>query len=81
MALSGELGKLGFTPDSIETKATLNFDRTDAGWTITTIHLDVAAKVPKADRAAFEKAAETAKKSCPISRLLNATITMSAKLL
>src|SRR3972149_6534695 len=80
MALSGELGKLGFTPDSIETKATLNFDKTDAGWTITTIHIDVAAKGPKAERVAFEKAAEAAKKGCPISRLLNATITMSARL-
>jgi osmotically inducible protein OsmC len=80
MALSGELGKAGLTPESIETKATATFDRTDAGWAVTSIHLDVAAKVPKADRAAFEKAAETAKKGCPISRLLNATITMSARL-
>ncbi|TLZ69931.1 MAG: OsmC family protein [Methanobacteriota archaeon] len=80
MALSGELGKLGFTPDSIETKAKLNFDKTDAGWTVTSIHLDVVGKVPKADAATFTKAAEAAKKGCPISRLLNTTITMSARL-
>ena len=80
MALSNELGKLGFTPDSIETKATVTFDKTDAGWTITSVHLDVAGKVPKADRPTFEKAAGTAKATCPISRLLNATITMTAKL-
>ena len=80
MALSGELGKLGLTPDSIETKAKLRFDKTDAGWTVTSIHLDVVGKVPKADGATFEKAADAAKKGCPISRLLNTQITMSARL-
>ncbi|HEY5539279.1 MAG TPA: OsmC family protein [Thermoplasmata archaeon] len=81
MALSGELGKLGFTPESIETKATLNFEKTDAGFTVTAIHLDVAAKIPKADGPTLQKAAESAKRTCPISRLLNAQITMSARLL
>ncbi len=81
MALSGELGKLGLTPESIETKATATFDKMDAGWTVTSIHLDVTARVPKADRATFDKAAEAAKKTCPISRLLNTQITMAAKLL
>lgn len=82
MALSNELGKLGFTPESIETKATVNFDKTDAGWTITFVHLDVVGRVPKADRSTFEKAADTAKRTCPVSRILNvAQITMSAKLL
>ena len=81
MAFSGELGKLGFTPDSIETKATVTFDKTEAGWTVTGIHLDVVGKVPKADAASFQKAAEAAKKGCPISRLLNTTITLTAKLL
>ena len=80
MALSGELGKLGFTPDSIETKATLNFEKTDAGWTVTSIHLDAIGKVPRADPATFVKAAEAAKAGCPISRLLNTDITMSARL-
>ncbi len=81
MALSGELGKLGLTPESVETKAAATFDKTDAGWAVTSMHLDVAAKVPNADKATFEKAAEAAKKGCPISRLLNTTITMSARLL
>ena len=81
MAFSGELGKLGFTPDSIETKATVTFDKTDAGWTVTAIHLEVVGKVPKADSASFQKAAEAAKKGCPISRLLNTAITLTAKLL
>jgi osmotically inducible protein OsmC len=81
MALSAELGKLGLTPESIETKATLNFEKTDAGFTVTSIHLDVGAKVPKADKSTLEKAADAAKKGCPISRLLNTQITMSARLL
>jgi osmotically inducible protein OsmC len=81
MALSGELGKLGLTPESIETKATLTFEKTDAGFTVTSIHLDVGARVPKADKSTLEKAADAAKKGCPISRLLNTQITMSARLL
>lgn len=80
MALSGELGKAGYHPESIETKATLEFDKTDAGWAVKSIHLDVTAKVPGADAAKFQAAAESAKKACPISRLLNTQITMSAKL-
>ena len=55
-------------------------ERLEAGWTVTEIHLDVVAKVPGADRARFEAAAQTAKAGCPISRLLNAKITMAAKL-
>ena len=56
------------------------FDKTDAGWSVKSIHLDVSAKVPSADPAKFRAAAEGAKKNCPISRLLNTQITMSAKL-
>ena len=80
MALSAELGKAGLTPDSIATSAALTMERLEAGWTVTAIHLDVAANVPGADRARFEAAAQTAKAGCPISRLLNAKITMAAKL-
>ena len=80
MALSGELEKVGYRPERIETKATLNFDKTDAGWTAKSIHLDVTAKVPGADPAKFQVATDAAKKGCPISRLLNTEITMNAKL-
>ena len=80
MALSSELGKAGYRPEVIETKATLDFDKTDAGWSVKSIHLDVTAKVPGADPMKFLAAAEGAKKTCPISRLLNTQITMSAKL-
>lgn len=80
MALSAKLGGAGMTPESIRTTATLSMEKLDAGWTVTSIHLDVSAKIPKADKAAFLKAAEEAKTGCPISRLLNAKITLDAKL-
>jgi lipoyl-dependent peroxiredoxin len=80
MALSAQLGAANLTPESINTSATLNMDKLDAGWTITTIQLDVSARVPNADEAAFNKAAENAKAGCPVSKVLNAKITMNAKL-
>lgn len=80
MALSAQLGAANLTPESINTSATLTMDKLDAGWTITTIQLDVSARVPNADEAAFRKAAENAKAGCPVSKVLNAKITMNAKL-
>lgn len=81
MALSGQLGAVNLTAEKIETKATLSMDKLEAGWTVTGIHLDVQAKVPGAEQAAFETAADKAKAGCPISRLLNTKISMTAKLL
>jgi lipoyl-dependent peroxiredoxin len=82
MALSGQLGNAGMTAESISTTATVSLEKTDAGMTVTAIHLDVRAKIPGADRAAFDLAAKNAKEGCPISRLLKpgAAITMDAKL-
>ena len=80
MALSAQLGGAGITPEAIETTASVTFEKTDAGFTITKSHLDVTATIPGADPAAFEKAAQDAKAGCPISRLLKAEITMTAKL-
>lgn len=80
MALSGQLGQANLKADSIATTANLTLDKTDAGMTVTAIHLVVKAKVPGADKAAFDKAAGNAKAGCPISRLLNAKITMEATL-
>jgi osmotically inducible protein OsmC len=80
MALSAELGKGGFTPTSIDTSATLTLDKTDAGFTITAIHLDVHAAVPNIDAGKFDEIANGAKKGCPVSRVLNANITMTANL-
>jgi lipoyl-dependent peroxiredoxin len=80
MALSAELGKAGLTAESIDTSANLTMEKTDAGFTITKIHLTVKAKIPGADAAKFEEIATGAKKGCPVSRVLNATITMEAAL-
>ena len=80
MALSGQLGAGGMTAESIATTATITFEKLDAGWTITESHLDVTAKIPGADRAKFETAADNAKTGCPISRALNAKVTMEARL-
>jgi len=80
MALSAQLGNAGSTPESLETTASLTLDKLDAGWTITKVHLDVAARIPGVDKAAFDKAAENAKAGCPVSRLLKAEITMTARL-
>ncbi len=80
MALSAQLGNAGMTPESLETTASLTLDKLEAGWTVTKIHLDVTARIPGADKAAFDKAAESAKAGCPISRLLKAEITMTARL-
>ena len=80
MALSAQLGTMNITPDSIETTAAVSLEKTDAGFTITKVHLDVTAKIPGADPAAFQTAAQNAKAGCPISRLLKAEITMTANL-
>ena len=80
MALSAQLGNAGITPESISTEATLTLEKLEAGFTITKIHLDVTAKIPGGDKAAFEKAAQAAKSGCPVSKVLKADITMDAKL-
>jgi len=80
MALSGQLGEQGMTAKSIDTKATLTMEKTDAGFTVTEIVLDVTCDIPGADEAKFKTATENAKTGCPISRLLNTKITMNAKL-
>jgi lipoyl-dependent peroxiredoxin len=80
MALSAQLGEAKLTPESISTTVTLSLDKLDSGWTITTSHIDVVGKVPGADAATFQKYAEAAEKGCPVSKVLNAKITMNAKL-
>ena len=80
MALSAQLSGANLTPDSINTSATLTMEKQDSGWAITAVHLDVVARVPNADAAAFQKAADNAKSGCPVSKVLKANITMDAKL-
>ncbi|HEY0156341.1 MAG TPA: OsmC family protein [Thermoanaerobaculia bacterium] len=80
MALSGQLTTAGHPPESVETTATVKMEKTDAGFTVTGVHLEVVARVPGIDQAGFETAANNAKSGCPISRLLKAEITMDARL-
>ncbi len=80
MALSAQLGGAGLKPEKIETSAIVTMEKLDKGWTVTEVLLEVKAKVPGANPADFDKAATEAKAGCPISRLLNAKITMNAVL-
>ncbi len=80
MALSFALGNAGFTPEAIDTEAGLTMDQTDGGWTITAIHLVTRARVSGIDAAKFMEIANGAKANCPVSRVLNATITLDAAL-
>ena len=78
MALSLILGEAGMTAEKIETQAAVTLEKVGDGFSITSSHLDVTAKIPGADAGAFQKAALNAKAGCPISRLLNTKITMEA---
>jgi len=80
MALSGQLGVAQLTAENIQTTSTITLEKLESGFTITAAHLDVTARIPKADQAAFTKAAEAAEKGCPVSKVLNAKISMTAKL-
>jgi len=80
MALSKQLGDAGMTAESINTTAAVRLEKTDAGFSITKVHLDVTARIPGADPEAFQTAAANAKAGCPVSRLFNAEITLDAKL-
>jgi lipoyl-dependent peroxiredoxin len=80
MALSAQLGEAGLVAESINTTATITLEKTDTGFTITAAHLDVTVRIPGADSQAFAVAANNAKAGCPVSRVLNAQITMDARL-
>jgi lipoyl-dependent peroxiredoxin len=80
MKLSGNLVAAGLTPARIATNATVTLEKTDAGMTVTKVHLRTKAKVPTATNEAFAAAAADAKINCPISRLLKAEITVDAEL-
>jgi len=80
MAFSMILGLAGMTAEKIETEATVTLEKVGDGFAVTSSHLDVKAKIPGATDEAFQKAAGDAKAGCPISKLLNAKITMDAKL-
>ncbi|ODM43683.1 OsmC family protein [Cereibacter johrii] len=80
MALSNVLGEAGMTAERIETTATVSLEKQGDGFAITAVHLDLTASIPGASEEAFREAAEKAKAGCPVSKLMTAEITMTAKL-
>ena len=80
MALSAQLGNARMKADSINTTATVSLEQVEGGFAVTSSHLETTVRIPNADKAAFDKAVENAKSGCPISKLLNAKITMNARL-
>lgn len=80
MAFSMLLGEENFTPDSIDTKATVTLEKLSDGFAITAVHLEMQACIPGIDQAKFEEIANKAKNGCPVSKLLNADITLDATL-
>ena len=80
MALSAQLGEAGLQPERIATTATVTLEKAPDGFAITAVHLDLKAKIPGADRRAFEQAANAAKAGCPVSKVLKAQITLNAEL-
>ena len=80
LSLANALGEAGYRPRQIDTTAMVTMENIAAGWTMTQIHLDVIAAVPKVAECDFVDAALRAKANCPISRALNANISMRAKL-
>jgi len=80
MALSGKLGEAGMTAKSLNTTATVTLEKNDGGFKISAVHLNLVANIPGASEEAFNAAALDAKQNCPVSKLLNATITLDARL-
>ena len=80
MALSGQLGAAGLTPERLETTATVTLEKVGEGFSITRSHLDLVARVPGADKAKFDTAVKAAETGCPVSKLFKADISVSSRL-
>ena len=73
MAFSAALGKAGFEPKSIHTKAAVRFDKVEGGFSITRIDLTTEAEIPEIDEEKFQEIARAAKENCPVSKALAGT--------
>ena len=80
MALSLILGEAGFTAERMDTSAAVTLEKGDDGFSITSVHLTLKAKVPGTDAATFAKLADKAKANCPVSKLLRTDISLDATL-
>jgi lipoyl-dependent peroxiredoxin len=81
MAFSFQLSGAGHPPQELTTDALLDMQQDDGGWSIKSVHLDVRGRVEGISAEQFQELARNAKEGCPVSRVLNADITMSAELL
>ncbi len=80
MAFAMLLGEENFTPDSIDTQATVTLEKQSDGFAVTAVHLKMQARIPGIEQSKFDEIAGKAKSGCPISKLLNAKITLDATL-
>ncbi|ART79009.1 OsmC family protein [Oceanisphaera avium] len=80
MAFSLLLGEENFTPDSIDTKATVTIEEQNGSFTVTAVRLVMTASIPGISQEKFAEIADKAKVGCPISKLLNTDITLDATL-
>jgi len=80
MALSAQLDGAGMKAESLDTKATVTLDKVEGGFGITSVNLELTAKIPGADKEKFEAAAAAAKAGCPVSKLFNTKITLTTNL-
>ncbi|WP_122571166.1 OsmC family protein [Pseudomonas viridiflava] len=81
MALSMILGNAGLTAESIDTQAEVSLDQVEGGFEISAVKLILKAKVPGATQQQFDELTKQAKEGCPVSKVLNANITLEATLL
>jgi osmotically inducible protein OsmC len=80
MALAFQLQGAGHTPESLETEARLSMEQEGGGWTIKAVALTLRATIPGVEEAEFRRLADVAKANCPVSKVLNAEITLDATL-
>jgi lipoyl-dependent peroxiredoxin len=80
MALAFQLQAAGFTPTELNTEAAVSLDPEGQGFRITRSALTLRAAVPNLDEATFKRLSGEAEKNCPVSKVLNAAITLDAKL-
>jgi lipoyl-dependent peroxiredoxin len=80
MALSLVLSEYGYTAESLKASATVSLEKVGEGFSITKSHLDLVARIPGADEAKFQEAAQKAKENCPVSKVLNAELSLNARL-
>jgi len=80
MALSAQLEAAGVRATRLKTTATVTLEKDNSGFVISAVHLDLVASIPGSNREVFDKATAAAKSGCPVSRVLNAKITLDAKL-